>query len=148
MNMIEIIKNIIPIIVGALIAIAPTLVEKYTDRKNNKEISEQKNKQEMYVKLISLLGVVLSQSKVQIKTCSFKNEVDSLRDLINMISITGSTEVVSSLNNYIDTWAKGDSDIQTKKYTELLKTIRVDLEVDKKKNKDFPEIGLRDINFK
>ena len=64
-----------------------------------------------------------------------------------MISITGSINVVKSLNNYIDTWGKSSKEEQNKAYTELLRTIRVDLNIDKDKNVKFPEIGLRDINI-
>lgn len=145
-DIIDIIKQIIPIIVGALIAIVPTIVGKHYDIKSQKQHEERLSKQKMYVELISLFSKVLSGEK---SGCikDMEKEVDILRDMINMISITGSTNVVKALNDYIDTWGKLDLDNQTKAYTELLKRIRVDLKVDKNINEDFPQIGLRDINI-
>ena len=73
------------------------------------------------------------------------DDLDTLRNRINLISITGSSDVVRALNEYIDTWGKASSTEQNEKYSNLLKAIRVDLKVDKKLNEDFPQIGLRDI---
>ncbi|EGT3606650.1 hypothetical protein FKF97_09615 [Clostridium perfringens] len=139
------IKQVIPIIVGALIAIVPNIVEKYYERKKQKEQSEYQRKQETYIELISLFDKILSNQR---NGFDMESEVDKLRNIINMISITGSKEVVKALNDYIKTWGYSNVDIQTKYYTDLLKTIRVDLSIDKKIDVDFPEIGLIDINFK
>lgn len=139
------IKQVIPIIVGALIAIVPNIVEKYYERKKQKEQSEYQRKQETYIELISLFDKILSNQR---NGFDMESEVAKLRNIINMISITGSKEVVKALNDYIKTWGYSNVDIQTKYYTDLLKTIRVDLSIDKKIDVDFPEIGLIDINFK
>ncbi|HAT4313743.1 TPA: hypothetical protein I9097_000996 [Clostridium perfringens] len=139
------IKQVIPIIVGALIAIVPNIVEKYYERKKQKEQSEYQRKQETYIELISLFDKILSNQR---NGFDMESEVDKLRNIINMISITGSKEVIKALNDYIKTWGYSNVDIQTKYYTDLLKTIRVDLSIDKKIDVDFPEIGLIDINFK
>lgn len=142
-EIISIIREVLPIIVGALIAIVPTMSEKHYEKKSQKE---QKEKQKMYTELISLFSKILSGEKNGYTEDS-KKEVDKLRNMINMISITGSINVVKSLNNYIDTWGKSSKEVQNKAYTELLKTIRVDLNIDRDKNEKFPEIGLRDINI-
>lgn len=144
-DVISIIKEIIPIIVGALIAIIPNMIEKHYDRKIKKEQKQQEEKQKMYTELISLFGKVLSGERNGYKE-NINKDLDILINMINMISITGSTNVVKALNDYIDTWGKEEKDVQNKVYTELLKTIRVDLNIDKKLNEDFPKIGLRDIN--
>ena len=137
----EIVKTCMPIIVGALIAIIPTMIEKNSERKH--ELAERRcqQKQEMYVELISLFSKVL-------KSQCDSEDLDTLRDRINLISITGSTDVVRALNEYIDTWGKASSKEQNEKYSNLLQVIRLDLKVDKKRNEDFPKIGLRDINIK
>ncbi len=145
-EIISIIRDVLPIIVGALIAIVPTMFEKHYEKKSQKEQKEQEEKQKMYTELISLFSKILSGEKNGYTEDS-KKEVDMLRNMINMISITGSINVVKSLNNYIDTWGKSSKEEQNKAYTELLKTIRVDLNIDKDKNEKFPEIGLRDINI-
>lgn len=137
----DIVKTCIPIIVGALIAIVPTIVEKNSEEKYKQTEKQYQQKQEMYVELISLFSKVLKNQ------CN-SDDLDALRDRINLISITGSTDVVRALNAYIDTWGRASSEEQNEKYSELLKVIRVDLEVDKKLNEDFPQIGLRDINIK
>lgn len=95
----------------------------------------------MYVELISLFSKVLKNQ------CD-SDDLDTLRNRINLISITGRSDVVRALNEYIDTWGKASSAEQNEKYSNLLKVIRVDLKVDKKLNEDFPQIGLRDINIK
>lgn len=95
----------------------------------------------MYIELISLFSKVL-------KNQYNGSELDLLRNRINLISITGSVEVVKALNDYIDTWGKVDEEEQNNRYCDLLKVIRVDLDIDKTKNNKFPQIGLRDINVK
>ena len=95
----------------------------------------------MYVELISLFGKVL-------KNPGDNENLNILRDRINLISITGSADVVRALNEYIDTWGKESSEKQNEKYHDLLQVIRVDLGVDKRKDDNFPKIGLRDINVK
>lgn len=137
----DIVKTCIPIIVGALIAIVPTIVEKNSEEKYKQTEKQYQQKQEMYVELISLFSKVLKNQ------CN-SDDLDALRNRINLISITGSTDVVRALNAYIDTWGRASSEEQNEKYSELLKVIRVDLDVDKKLNVDFPKIGLRDINIK
>lgn len=139
--MLELLKICMPIIVGALIAIIPTAVEKYLDRKNMKEEKRDKDKEEIYIELISLFSKVLKNQ------CNC-DELDFLMNRINLISITGSIDVVKALNDYIDTWGKKDAEEQNNKYCYLLKVIRVDLGVDKIINNKFPRIGLRDINIK
>lgn len=139
--MLDILKTCIPIIVGALIAIVPTAVEKNIERKNDKAEKRHQEKRQMYVELISLFGKVL-------KNRCRDTEIDLLRDRINLVSITGSVEVVEALNRYIDTWGKATEEEQNERYCELLKVIRTDLEIDKKINDNFPKIGLRDINVK
>lgn len=140
-TILDIVKTCIPIIVGALIAIVPTMVEKSSEEKYKQTEKQYQQKQEMYVELISLFSKVLKNQ------CN-SDDLDALRNRINLISITGSADVVRALNAYIDTWGRASSEEQNEKYSELLKVIRVDLEVDKKLNVDFPKIGLRDINIK
>lgn len=137
----EVVKTCVPIVIGALIAIIPTMIEKSSDRKHELVEKQGQQKQDMYVELISLFSKVL-------KNQNDNENISILRDRINLISITGSTDVVKALNEYIDTWGKASSEEQNEKYTNLLKVIRVDLKVDKKLNKDFPKIGLRDISIK
>lgn len=139
--MVDVLKTCIPIIVGALIAIVPTMVEKCFERKNNKTEKQHQEKQQMYVELISLFSKVL-------KNQCIGTELDLLRDRINLISITGSVEVVDALNKYIDTWGTATGEEQNKKYCDLLKVIRKDLGIDKRINENFPQIGLRDINVR
>lgn len=135
----EIVKTCIPIIVGAFIAIIPTMIEKKSERKHELAEKRDRQKQEMYVELISLFSKVLKNQRDS-------KDLDALRDRINLISITGSTDVIRALDEYIDTWGKTSSEEQNEKYSNLLQVIRVDLKIDKKPNEDFPKIGLRDIN--
>lgn len=137
----EIVKICIPIIVGALIAIVPIMIVKCSESKQNRKEAQRQDKQEIYVELISLLGKVL---KVQRDS----EDLRVLQNRINLISITGSAEVVKALNDYIDTLSKAIGEEQNKKYCDLLKAIRVDLGVDKNINVDFPNIGLRDISIR
>lgn len=137
----EILVMCIPVIIGALIAIIPTAVEKAIDRKNKRDEERLLEKQNVYVELITLFAKVLKEQKEG-------QELDQLRKTINLVSITGSVEVVKALNEYIDCWGRADEDNQTQNYNDLLKAIRVDLGVDKRINDNFPEIGLRDITVK
>ena len=130
-----------PIIVGALIAIVPNMIDKHSEQKNAKVEKRLKEKQEMYVELISLFGKVLKNQ------CD-SDDLDLLRNRINLISITGSTAAVKALNDYINTWGKDPKEEQNDKYCELLKVIRVDLNIDKKINDECPQVGLRDIDVK
>lgn len=139
--MIEVLQSCIPIIVGALIAIVPTMIEKRSEQKNDRAENLRAKKQELYVELITLFGKVLKEQHNS-------DELDMLKNRINLISITGSAMVVKALNEYIDTWGNADGEEQNKKYSDLLKVMRVDLGIDKKLNEDFPEIGLRDISVK
>lgn len=76
------------------------------------------------------------------------NELATLQNRINLIRITGSAEVVQALNEYLDSWGSESGEEQNQRYCNLLKVMRVDLGIDKKRNEDFPEIGLRDISIK
>lgn len=137
----EVIKTCIPIIVGALIAIVPSIVEKQYNLKKEQSAKLQKEKQEMYLELISLISKVIKEQ-------NNNSELEDLRNRINLVSITGSTAVVKTLNEYINTWGNSSGEIQNQKYTELLKAIRLDLQVDKKLNEEFPQIGVIDITIK
>ena len=118
------------------------MVEKYMEQKNVKDEQRYTYKQNMYVELISLFAKVLKAPKDS-------REMDKLRNCINLISITGSTEVVKALDEYIDTWGKEEkAEQQNSKYCNLIKAIRTDLGIDKTINESFPNIGLRDINIK
>lgn len=139
--MTEILQNCVPIVVGALIAIVPTLIEKRSEQKNERTESILERKQALYVELISLFGKVLKKDNEN-------NELATLQNRINLISITGSAEVVHALNEYLDSWGSASGEEQNKRYCNLLKVMRVDLGIDKKLNEDFPEIGLRDISIK
>ncbi len=98
-------------------------------------------KQEIYVELVSLLGKVL-------KGHGNAEDVERLQNRINLISITGSIEVVKALNDYIDTWGQHNCELQNIKYCELIKVMRVDLKIDNSVNHNFPQIGLKDISIK
>ena len=137
--------DLLPIVVGALIAVVPTLIGKYLDRKNHKEDDERAKKQAMYIELIEQIGKVLTDFKIGMCTTDTEKNVGKLRNMINLISIIGSNDVVKSLNAYLATWGNEKVNKQTSLYTELLRAIRVDLKVDKEKNANFPEIGLIDI---
>lgn len=137
----EVLKTCIPIVVGALIAIVPTMVEKNIERKREQAQKQFQTKQEIYVELISLFGKVLKEQ-------SNGEELGLLRDRINLISITGSVKVVKALNDYIDTWGQEDNEEQNRRYCELLKAMRVDLKIDNSVNDNFPQIGLRDVSVK
>jgi len=136
----EILKTCIPIIVGALIAVIPTMIEKRNERKNMQIEKQSQKKQELYAKLISLFGEVLTEQN-NVKT------IGILREHINLINIIGSSEVVQKLNEYLITWGNKGKEEQSKKYNDLLKAIRIDLGIDTKKNTNFPEVGLIDINL-
>lgn len=136
----DILKTSIPTIVGALIVIVPTMIEKFSDIKFDRIKQQRDKKQEMYVEIISLFSRVLKEGRSN-------TDVDQLRERINLISITGSVEVVKALNDYLDTWGK-NTGVEDQKYCDLLKAMRVDLQVDSRLNTNFPEIGLRDINVK
>lgn len=124
-----------------MIAIVPTLIEKRSEQKNERTESILERKQELYVELISLFGKVLKKNNEN-------NELATLQNRINLISITGSAEVVQALNEYLDSWGSESGEEQNQRYCNLLKVMRVDLGIDKKLNEDFPEIGLRDISIK
>ena len=111
--LLEIVKTCIPIIVGALIAIIPTMIEKSSERKHELVEKRCQQKQEIYVELISLFSKVLKNQCDSV-------DLDTLRDRINLISITGSADVVRALNEYIDTWGKASSEEQNEKYSNLL----------------------------
>ena len=140
-DLIEILKTCIPIIIGALIAVVPTITEKVITNKYAHQEKQHQEKQDLYVELISLLGCALKEDRT-------KEDLHLLSAKINLISITGSIEVVKALDDYLDTWKTGSSDLQNQKYRALLQVIRKDLNVDKKIIEKFPNIGLRDIHVK
>lgn len=137
----EVLKTCIPVIVGALITIVPSITDKLISSKYDHKEKQQQEKQELYIELISLFGRVLKDDRAE-------GDLDLLRNKINLISITGSVEVVKALNEYIDTWGRASGELQNEKYRTLLQVIRKDLNVDKEINDNFPNIGLRDINVK
>lgn len=137
----EILKTCIPIIVGALIAIVPSFAEKLISNKYEHKEKQQQEKQELYIELISLFTRVLKENRTERDLCLLRNK-------INLISITGSVDVVKALNEYIDTWGSASGELQNEKYKTLIQVIRKDLNVDKEINDNFPNIGLRDISAK
>lgn len=137
----EILKTCIPIIVGALIAIVPSFAEKLISNKYEHKEKQQQEKQELYIELISLFTRVLKENQTERDLCLLRNK-------INLISITGSVDVVKALNEYIDTWGSASGELQNEKYKTLIQVIRKDLNVDKEINDNFPNIGLRDISAK
>ena len=138
--MIEVIRTCIPIIVGALIAIIPNAINISIDRRTQRKISVLKQKEEMYAKLIDLLEKTLTNPS----TVFYCNE---LRHTINIINISGSREVVKTLAAYTDTWSSGTSEVQNKRYSDLILAIRKDLCIDKRTKKKFPNVGLVTINL-
>lgn len=137
----EVLQTCIPIVVGALIAIVPTITEKIFEQRKDKAEKQRQKKQELYVELISLFNEVM-------KTQCESEALEQLRDRVNLVSITGSVEVVKTLNEYVATWGAETVEEQNKKYSELLKAMRVDVGIDKRLNKEFPEIGVININVK
>ena len=140
-TLIDVLKTCIPIIVGALIAIVPSITEKLISNKYEHREKQQQEKQELYIELISLFSRVLKENRTE-------RDLLLLRNKINLISITGSVEVVKALNEYINTWGRASGEVQNEKYRTLLQVMRKDLNVDKKIDEDFPSIGLCDINVK
>lgn len=98
-------------------------------------------KQETYVELVSLIGKAL-------KGHGNAEDVEKLQNRINLISITGSVDVVKALNDYIDTWGQRNCEVQNIKYCELIKAMRIDLKIDNNINHNFPQRGLKDISVK
>ena len=140
----DLLKTCIPIIMGALIAIIPTIINKKIEIKQKRDEQKFQDKQQRYIQLISLFTKVLrGQKNKEMKI----DELDELIKLINTINITENVEVVKALNDYVKTWGKTDEDIQNAAYTMLVKAIRKDLCVTDEKNK-FPDIGLIEINLK
>ena len=135
----KLLETCAPIIIGALIVLIPNTIDKLTDRKISKEEKELQYKREVYVELISLFAKIIPHDRK-------KEDVDLLRDQINLVFIIGNNDVIRILNEYIGTWGKETGKIQNEKYRELIKAIRVDLQVDKKLNNDLPDIGLIDLN--
>lgn len=109
----EILKTCIPIIVGALIAIVPSFVEKLISNKYEHKEKQQQEKQELYIELISLFTRVLKENRTERDLCLLRNK-------INLISITGSVDVVKALNEYIDTWGSASGELQNEKYKTLI----------------------------
>lgn len=141
---IDLLNTCVPTIVGALIVIIPTAINKKMELKQNREEQDFKDKQQRYTKLITLFIKVLRWEK----SGKYDNaDIDELIGLINTISITGNIEVVEALDKYVKTWGKEGKDDQNKAYSELVKAIRKDLCVDEKDIKNFPEIGLVEVNL-
>lgn len=141
---IDLLNTCVPTIVGALIVIIPTAINKKMELKQNREEQDFKDKQQRYTKLITLFIKVLRWEK----SGRYDNaDIDELIGLINTISITGNIEVVEALEKYVKTWGKEGKDDQNKAYSELVKAIRKDLCVDEKDIKNFPEIGLVEVNL-
>ena len=137
--MIDIIKTCVPIIVGALIAIIPNAIERHSARVLETKKANLARKQELYTKLIFQLESVLNKPE----SAYNRNE---LRNCINNISIVGSIGVVNALKEYLNSWGT-TGDNQNKKYNTLLREIRTDISVDRKKERRYPEIGIININF-
>lgn len=89
-TLIDVLKTCIPIIVGALIAIVPSITEKLISNKYEHKEKQQQEKQELYIELISLFSRVLKENRTE-------RDLLLLRNKINLISITGSVEVVKAL---------------------------------------------------
>lgn len=141
----ELLKTIIPLIIGSLIVVVPNLIEKYFDMKN-KSLSEEKLlKQETYNKLINLLTYTLA-NKGNDENEEIKKNKDELACIINKIYMTGNELVVENLENYLLSWSKCDEEIQREKFTKLVQAIRLDIGRDKKLNKNFPIIGIKKIS--
>ncbi len=141
---IELLKTCIPTIVGALIVIVPTAINKKMELKQDREEQNFKDKQQRYTQLITLFTRVLRGQKNE----KFdEKDIDELINLINTINITGDLNVVKSLNEYVRTWGEKEEANQNVAYSSLVKAIRTDLSVDEKEIKNFPEIGLVEINI-
>ncbi len=141
---IELLKTCIPTIVGALIVIVPTAINKKMELKQDREEQNFKDKQQRYTQLITLFTRVLRGQKNE----KFdEKDIDELINLINTINITGDLNVVKSLNEYVRTWGEKEEANQNVAYSSLVKAIRADLSVDEKEIKNFPEIGLVEINI-
>lgn len=142
---IDLLETCVPTIVGALIVIIPTAINKRMEMKQEREEQDFRDKQQRYTQLITLFAKVLRGQK---KGNFLEADVDELINLINTINITGNVQIVKSLNDYVKTWGREEGDTQKKAYLELVKAIRVDLNYNSQQDKDFPEIGLVEINTK
>ena len=140
---VELLKTCIPTIVGALIVIIPTAINKKMEINQKREEQKFQEKQQRYTKLITLFTKVLRAQK----NSQFDDkDVDELIELINTINVTGGLDVINCLNAYVNTWGKEDKTNQNKAYVELVKAIRLDLNVDNKELNNFPQLGLIEIN--
>ena len=140
---VELLKTCIPTIVGALIVIIPTAINKKMEINQKREEQKFQEKQQRYTKLITLFTKVLRAQK----NSQFDDkDVDELIELINTINVTGGLGVINCLNSYVNTWGKEDKTNQNKAYSELVKAIRLDLNVDNKELNNFPQLGLIEIN--
>lgn len=142
---IDLLKTCIPTIVGALIVIIPTAINKKMEIKQKREEQDFQDKQQRYTRLIMLMTKVLRAQK---NDNYAEDDIDELINLINTINITGDLKVVKALNRYVQTWGNQGEDIQNKMYSKLVQAIRLDLDVDNKSDTDFPEIGLVEIKVK
>lgn len=64
-TLIDVLKTCIPIIVGALIAIVPSITEKLISNKYEHKEKQQQEKQELYIELISLFSRVLKENRTE-----------------------------------------------------------------------------------
>lgn len=128
--------SIIGVIVGSLITIIPEAYKRKSEYKIKKMEALHASKQEQYTELIKLL------SRIQAGDCDL-NDVDLLRDRINLISLSCDYSVAVALQEYYKSWGKGKD--QDEKCSNLIKAMRVDLGVDKEIMDDAPEIGLIDV---
>ncbi len=142
---IELLKTCIPTIVGALIVIVPTTINKKMEMKQEREAQYFREKQQSYTRLIMLLTKVLRGQKEENYS---DDDLDELINIINAINITGDLHVVKALDAYLKTWGKEEKDDQNKAYSELVKAIRIDLDINDKQYKEFPDIGLVEIRIK
>lgn len=95
-----------------------------------------------YVSLINLLSFSL-------KNPDNYEAMQQLMMQINVVNVVGDVEVVRKLDSYIKTWGgKSTQEEQNEKYKELLIELRKDLEIDKGKVINFPEISLIEVNKK
>ena len=137
--MFEYINGYLLVILGSVVTLIPQIVDKFFELRKERERDKYNSKQERYVKLISLLSTATDPY-------FSGTEKEELGRQINLINITGSLEVVNALNSYLRAWTSGDKSKQQEPYRRLIKAIREDLEIEKRKNKDIPDVELWNID--
>lgn len=95
---IELLKTCIPTIVGALIVIVPTTINKKIEMKQEIEVQYFREKQQSYTRLIMLFTKVLRGQKEENYS---DDDLEELINIINAINITGDWHVVKALNVYL-----------------------------------------------